>query len=100
MRERLLTVKDLAERWQVSERTIREWIKDNKIQICKNVPTPRFSETYISKLEGIEIEKYSPLEYRKQQRELENLKEENKELKELLREYQCISSKSLSFLVK
>ena len=30
--DKLLTVKDLALRWQVTERTIREWIKDNKIK--------------------------------------------------------------------
>ena len=98
--DKLLTVKDLALRWQVTERTIREWIKDNKIKVCKDVPTPRFSESYILKLEGVELDKYSPLEFKRQQKELESLKEENKQLKEILREYQVIGSKSLSYLVK
>ena len=55
--DKLLTVKDLALRWQVTERTIREWIKSDKIKVCKDVPTPRFSLSYILKLEGVELDK-------------------------------------------
>lgn len=98
--DKLLTVKDLALRWQVTERTIREWIKSDKIKVCKDVPTPRFSESYILKLEGVELDKYSLLEFKRLQKELESIKEENKQLKEILREYQVIGSKSLSYLVK
>ena len=96
----LLTIKDLADRWKVTERTIRKWIAENKLSICKDVPVPRFSESYIQKLEGTEIDKYSILEFKRLQKELESIKEENKQLKEILREYQVVSSKSLSYLVK
>ena len=98
--DKLLTIKDLAERWQVSESCIRNYLKDGTLKECKGIPSIRFSLQYILKLEGVELDKYSPLEYKRLENEYRSLKEENKELKELLREYQCISSKSLSFLVK
>lgn len=43
----LLTVEDLAKRWQVNERTIRKYIENGTLGPCKNVPGIRFNPVYI-----------------------------------------------------
>jgi len=80
----LLTKKDLAKRWQVTERTIDTWRKEGIITRCKGIPEIRFSEQHIAELEGITLEKFSPLEKRKIENELEKLKTENEKLKGIL----------------
>jgi hypothetical protein len=66
----LLTKKDLAEKWQVSERSIDIWRQEGTISECKGVPAIRFSPQYIAELEGVKLEKFSPLERRRLEREL------------------------------
>jgi len=66
----LLTKKDLAEKWQVSERSIDIWRQEGTISECKGVPVIRFSPQYIAELEGVRLEKFSPLERRRLEREL------------------------------
>jgi len=58
----LLTKKDLAEKWQVSEKSIDNWRQDGTVSACKGVPVIRFSPQYIAELEGVKLEKFSPLE--------------------------------------
>ena len=96
--EALLTVKDLAKKWQVSEKTIREYINNGTLVPCKGIPSIRFSPKYIAELEGVQLEKFTQLERRKMQKEIQMLKNENENLKELLREYQVLNVKSLSVL--
>lgn len=97
---KLLSVKDLSIRWQKDEGTIRRYIKDGILSPCKGVPGMMFHPKYIAELEGVQIEKFSPLEKRRLENEKIELQKENMELKELLREYQMISAKSLKvFLV-
>jgi len=66
----LLTKKDLAEKWQVSEKSIDNWRQDGTLSVCKGVPVIRFSSQYIAELEGVKLEKFSPLERRRLEREL------------------------------
>ncbi|ALR90261.1 histidine kinase [Clostridium butyricum] len=96
--ETLLTVNDLAKKWQKDERTIRKYIADGTITACKGVPGVMFHPKYIAELEGIEFEKFTQLERKKMQNENNALKKENEELKSLLREYQTINLKSLAIL--
>lgn len=73
--DKLLTTKDLAERWQVSERTINDYKSQGIITPVKGLPCIRYNSEYISELEGAKLEKLSPLERRKLEREVEEWKE-------------------------
>lgn len=99
MGEKLLTVKDLSVRWQKDEGTIRRYVKEGIISPCKGVPGMLFHPEYIAELEGMKIERFSPLEKRRLEKEKLQLEKENMELKELLKEYQIINVKSLKILV-
>lgn len=79
---RLLTQKDLAERWQVSLKTIERYRKEGVITPCKRLmPTVRFTLQHITEIEGVKLERFSPLERRKIERDIEALRKENVELK-------------------
>ena len=81
---KLLTRKDLAERWQVSEVTIDNWRKEGVLTPCKGIPAPRFSEQYVAELEGVKLERFSPLERKRLEREIEELQAENTKLKGII----------------
>lgn len=73
--DKLLTKKDLAERWQVTTKTVENWIKDGVLTPCSKIPgNVRFTEQYIAELEGTKIEKFSPLEKKRLEKELEEWK--------------------------
>jgi transposase-like protein len=80
----LLTQSELAERWQVTEESIRKWRNEGLIQTAKGVPVIRFTMQHILELEGVKLEKFSPLLKRKMERELEELREENQKLKKII----------------
>jgi DNA-binding transcriptional regulator YhcF (GntR family) len=84
MQDKLLTQRDLAERWQVSEQTIRNWRQEGIIQTVKGLPAPRFSMQHILELEGVKLEKFSPLLKKQMEKEIEKLKEENLKLKKII----------------
>lgn len=94
---KLLTQKDLAERWQVSVKAIENWRKDGIVTPVKGVPAIRFSEEHIAKLEGTTLEKFSPLERRKIQNELEELRRENSQLKEIVANILASASKIINY---
>lgn len=70
--EKLLTQKDIADRWQVTPKAVSNWRIEGVISACKGVPVIRFSPQYISELEGVKIEKFSPLERKKLERDIED----------------------------
>jgi predicted site-specific integrase-resolvase len=79
--EQLLTKKNLAEHWQVTIQTIDSYIKDGLITPCNKVPCKgRFNPKYIAELDGVKLEKFSPLERRRLERELEFWKTKAEEL--------------------
>lgn len=80
----LLTQKDLAERWQMSVKSIEEYRKAGIIPIVEGLPAIRFNLQTILELEGTKLEKFTPLERRRMERELNEIKEENKRLKNIL----------------
>ena len=84
MDDRLLTQKDLAERWGVTEESIRNWRNEGIIQQVKGIPVIRFTMQHILELEGVKLEQFSPLLKRRMEREMEELKEENQKLKKIL----------------
>jgi DNA-binding transcriptional MerR regulator len=78
---KLLTTKDLAERWRVSTTTVNRWVDDGVIPPVKGLPSKRFRLEDVLKLEGTEIGKLSPLERKRLLKEVKGLEERNKELK-------------------
>ncbi|MDP4146344.1 MAG: histidine kinase, partial [Bacillota bacterium] len=81
--QKLLTKKDLAERWQVTERTIDQYREDGIIVPVKGLPCIRFNLQYIEKVEGCIPEK-TTIRERQLQRELEEIKKERDYLKGVL----------------
>ncbi|WP_138206394.1 helix-turn-helix domain-containing protein [Haloimpatiens lingqiaonensis] len=81
---KLLTQKDLAERWQVSVRAVENWRKDGLITPVEGIPAIRFTPEHIAELEGTRIEKFSPLERRRMENEIQRLTQENEKLKGIL----------------
>ena len=90
--DKLLTKKDLADRWQVTTVTIDRWVADGVISPVKGIPSVRFNLEHVLKLEGTETGKLSPLERRRLLKELkqlegekEKLEKENEDLKSYVR---------------
>jgi predicted site-specific integrase-resolvase len=79
--EKLLTKQELADRWQVTVRTIENWISNGLITPIKSIPVVRFNPTYIEELEGVKLEKFSPVERKKLERQLEKVTQERDLLK-------------------
>ncbi|MDD2494690.1 MAG: histidine kinase [Tissierellia bacterium] len=98
MNEQLLTKNDLAKRWQVSERTIDNYIKDGTVQTVKTISAVRFAEHHIRELEGIKLDRMSPLERRKLELQIEKLQTENKKLKEVINNILVETSKVIGML--
>lgn len=90
--DKLLTKKDLAERWGITTKTLDVWINDGVISPVKGLPSPRFNLEHVLRLEGTKISKLSPLEKRRLEKEIQELtdritklEKENMELKEYIR---------------
>lgn len=81
---KLLTQKDLAKRWGVTVASIENWRKEGLIQTAKGVPVIRFTPEHIAELEGVELKQFSPLLKRRMEREMEDLREENRKLKGII----------------
>lgn len=84
MEGKLLTQQDLAKRWQVDVTTITNWRKEGIITPIKGIPSIRFTEQQILELEGIKLDKLSPLERRRLEKENEELKLENQKMKGII----------------
>lgn len=92
----LLTVKDLAKRWKTNDTSIRRYVADGILTPCKGVPGVKFHPKYISELEGVEIERFSPLEKRRLERENEELKNKYESVKRILSLILAESSKVIN----
>jgi len=82
--DKLLTKKELAERWQVTPKAIDDWRKRGILTPCKGIPAIRFSMQHIAELEGIKLERFSPLERRSLEDELEKVKRERELYKSIV----------------
>lgn len=88
----LLTQKDLAERWQVSLKTIERYRLDGIIKSIDGIPSVRFHPTYIEDIEGFLPEPKTWIEL-KLEKKVEALEKENQYLKQILAEinFKCLS---------
>ena len=73
--DKLLTQKDVAERWQLTVRAVENCRKAGTITAVKGVPGIRFNLQHIEALEGTKLDRFSPIERRKLEREIEALKQ-------------------------
>lgn len=92
MEEKLLSKKDLAKKWGVTTATIDRWIQDKVITPAKGIPSIRFTPQHIAELEGVKIDRFSPLERKRLEREkeelqrkIDSLEKENLELKDYVK---------------
>lgn len=78
----VLTRKELADRWKVTVKTIISWENQGVIQRIDNIPEPRYSLSHIQELEGVTLDKFSPLERRKCMEKIRELEKEKDEIQE------------------
>ena len=81
----LLTKKDLAQKWQVSEKAIDDYRNKGIITPVEGLPSIRFTIEHIQEIEGTKLERFSPIERRKLEDQIEVLKRENDLLKQVTR---------------
>lgn len=94
MEYKLLTKKDLANRWNCSVNAVEKWVREGKLTPCRKIPGDiRFSEKYIAELEGIQLEKYSPVEYHRMERELQETKQQLDYYKSVVADMDLLISK-------
>jgi hypothetical protein len=96
--DKLLTRKDLAERWQVSIEAIDDYRRKGIITAMKGIPSVRFTPQHIAEIEGIKLERFSPLERKRLEDEIEVLKRENEFLKQITRNILGEASKIISLI--
>ncbi|HII4398333.1 TPA: histidine kinase [Clostridium perfringens] len=95
----LITKKELAERWGVTTKHIDDLRRQGILQTVKGIPTVRFNIQYIKELEETKVEKYSPIEFRRIERELKEAREELRVLKEILININIESNKALKIII-
>lgn len=93
----VLTQQELAERWGVTVKALTDWRNDKVLQPIQGIPAIRFSKEYIEKMEGVTLEKFSPLERKRMESEIEKLQNQNIELKKILGNVLTESSKIIAF---
>lgn len=90
--DKLLTKKDLAEKWQMSEKAIDDYRAKGIITAVKDLPSIRFTPQHIAEIEGVKLERFSPLERKKLEREVEELKLKLKRAEDVIAQVQMLST--------
>ncbi len=82
--DKLFTQQDLAKRWQVTVKTIENYRLDGIITPVRGLTAIRFTPEHIAEVEGVKLERFSPLERRKMEKEIAELRKQNELLREIL----------------
>lgn len=90
--DKLLTKKDLAEKWQMSEQSIDDYRAKGIITAVKGLASIRFAPQHIAEIEGVKLERFSPLERRRLEREIETLKLQLSRAEEVIAKVQMLST--------
>lgn len=90
--DKLLTKADLATRWQVSEHAIDDYRAKGILTPVKGLPSIRFNPQHIAEIEGTKLERFSPIERRKLEREIEKLKLQLEKAEETIAQIQILST--------
>lgn len=96
-KDKLLTKKDLAERWRLTPQTIDSYLRDGIIVAVKGIPAIRFNLQYIEKIEGRIPERTTTRE-RKLEKDIEVITNQRDYLKSALVNILNESSKVIDFL--
>ena len=78
------TIKDVAELLQCSESSVNNLRERGILREVKGLPDVRFNKKEVEALVGI-VDEYSPLQYRKLEKESDELLQENEKLKIIIR---------------
>jgi hypothetical protein CLOSPO_01872 len=78
------TIKDVAELLQCSESSVNNLRERGILREVKGLPGVRFNKKEVEALVGI-VDEYSPLQYRKLEKERDELLQENEKLKIIIR---------------
>lgn len=85
---RLLDKIELSKRWGVSVSAIEDYMRQGILTRMPGIGSVRFSLYHVMELEGVKLDKMSPLERRRLEREIEALKQENNRMKVALAKIQ------------
>ena len=97
MEDKLLTKKDLAKRWQLSERTIDDYRLSGIIVPIKGLPCIRFNLQYISKIEG-KIPERTTMREKKLERQLQEMTKERDYLRTVFNNILTESNKCIGYV--
>lgn len=84
MEPAVYTIKDVAELLQCSESSVNNLRERGILREVKGLPGVRFNKKEVDTLIGI-VDEYSPLQYRKLEKERDELLQENEKLKMSIR---------------
>lgn len=93
MQRTLLNVKELAERWSISEPTIRRMERERKIKRVSNVSGVKFALDDVLKVENNgQVDELSPLERRRLELEIKSKDAEIERLNSILTQIFTVAS--------
>lgn len=72
----LISREELAQRWDITTRTVINYEQEGVITRIPGIPAPRYNMQEILKLEGAELNPLSPMERRRLEKEIEQVKKE------------------------
>ena len=86
MERAIFSVQELSKRWNLHPNTIRRMEGEGKLHRLPDFPSLRYSAKEVTQLESIgkDAEALSPWERRRLQDEIQQLREENEDLKQRL----------------
>lgn len=96
----MISREKLAKRWDLDTSTIYRYEKDGIITRNPNIPAPRYSLEEITGIEEFNKNPMSPYEKRKLLNEINNLKNENNELINLILKFSSLGVEGLNILEK
>jgi DNA-binding XRE family transcriptional regulator len=76
MEQTMISRETLAQRWDLTTRTVINYEAEGVITRNPNIPVPRYSMNEILKLEGADLNPLSPLERRRLNKQIEDLEKE------------------------
>lgn len=96
----VLTQQEVAERWGVTVKALTDWRNQGILQPIKGIPAIRYSLEYIQQIEGTTLEKFSPLERRRMEIEIEKLRQENEKLMSIVSNVLSEASRAIPKIVQ
>lgn len=96
----LISRSALAERWDLDSNTIYKYEKEGIITRNPNIPVPRYSLEEIIGIESFDKNPTSPYERKRLNKEIRDLKEENKLLREMLLKFSNLGVEGFNILKK